>query len=47
MLRPTVHVVDDDRDICSSLSAVLETAGFAVETYLTAEELLERSPWQG
>jgi RNA polymerase sigma factor (sigma-70 family) len=38
--EPTVFVVDDDASVCDSLRCLLESAGFAVETYGAAEEFL-------
>src|SRR5262245_7202441 len=39
MTRPsTVFIVDDDRDFARSLGWVVEAAGFAVETYGSAQE---------
>jgi FixJ family two-component response regulator len=44
MLSPTrkitVHVVDDDGDVLSSLKFMLETEGFRVQTFRSATELL-------
>jgi len=36
----TVFVVDDDRGVCQSLRALLESAGLAVETFTASEEFL-------
>lgn len=38
--RPTVWVVDDNVGVCQSLRALLESAGYTAETYLTAEDFL-------
>ncbi|WP_343713185.1 response regulator FixJ [Inquilinus sp.] len=40
---PIVHVVDDDEAVRFSLSFLLETAGFRVETYPSAVAFLDRS----
>jgi two-component system CheB/CheR fusion protein len=37
---PTIHVVDDDAAICEALRGVLEEAGWAVNTYASAESFL-------
>jgi RNA polymerase sigma factor (sigma-70 family) len=39
---PTVHVVDDDRDMRDSLRWLMESVGLAVETYNSADEFLRR-----
>jgi len=41
--RPTVFVVDDEADVRNSLSYLLESADFAVETYTSAREFLGTS----
>ena len=38
---PTVHVVDDDASMRTSLARLLGDAGYGVASYATAEELLE------
>ena len=44
----TIHVVDDDSDICDGIRAVLESAGHAVETYGSSEAFLQAyHPGQG
>ena len=40
---PIVHVVDDDEAVRFSLSFLLETAGFRVETYQSAIAFLDRT----
>ena len=47
--NPIVHIVDDDEAVRFSLSFLLETAGFRVETYQSAVAFLDRSgiPLQG
>lgn len=40
--HPTVFVVDDDRDMRDSLQWLLESAGFRVESYESAEQFLRR-----
>jgi RNA polymerase sigma factor (sigma-70 family) len=39
---PTVHVVDDDRDMRDSLRWLMESVGLAVQTYNSADEFLRR-----
>jgi FixJ family two-component response regulator len=39
-LRPTIFVVDDDEAVRDSLCALLDNAGFCVETYGSADEFL-------
>jgi DNA-binding NtrC family response regulator len=41
-IRPKVLVVDDDTDLLSALSQLLETEGYQVATAATAEDALER-----
>ena len=38
--EPTVHVVDDDPEVCRSLKYVIQTAGFHVSTYTSARDFL-------
>jgi FixJ family two-component response regulator len=38
---PTVYIVDDDPQVCESLSLLVRSAGLATQTYLTAEAFLE------
>jgi two-component system response regulator FixJ len=42
-----IHVVDDDAAVRDSLSLLLESAGLAVRTYVSATELLRASPIAG
>ena len=37
---PLIHVIDDDDSVRNSLSRLLRSMGFAVETYASAEEFL-------
>jgi RNA polymerase sigma factor (sigma-70 family) len=44
MLEPTVHVVDDDGPFLLAMSRLLRASGFAVKTYVSANDFLaERS----
>lgn len=38
---PVVYIVDDDPQVCESLSLLVRSAGFNVETYLSAEAFLD------
>ncbi len=38
--EPTVHVVDDDPEVCRSLKYVIQTAGYRVATYNSARDFL-------
>jgi two-component system response regulator FixJ len=38
---PAVHIIDDDEAVRDSLAVLLETRGFAVATYPTAEAFLD------
>jgi two-component system, LuxR family, response regulator FixJ len=38
---PTVFIVDDDPKVCESLSLMVRSLGFNVETYLSAEAFLD------
>ena len=40
--EPTVHVVDDDASFLSAISRLLRANGFAIKTYSSAREFLER-----
>jgi FixJ family two-component response regulator len=40
-LLPTIFIVDDDDAVCDSLAAVLETAGYTVTTFRSAEQFLD------
>ena len=42
--EPVIHVIDDDAAMRDSLRFLLESAGFAAQTYETAMEFLEASP---
>jgi two-component system response regulator FixJ len=39
--NPTVYVVDDDPEVCESLSLMVRSVGLNVETYLSAEAFLD------
>jgi two-component system, LuxR family, response regulator FixJ len=38
---PTVYIVDDDPQVCESLSLLVHSAGLNAETYLSAESFLD------
>jgi two-component system, LuxR family, response regulator FixJ len=38
---PTVYIVDDDPQVCESLSLMVRSMGLSVETYLSAEAFLD------
>ena len=40
--RKSIHVVDDDRVICHSLSQILNKHGYEVEVFGSAEQYLEQ-----
>lgn len=42
LMKGTIHVVDDDAAVLRGLRWFLESAGFAVETYASAEEFSNR-----
>jgi len=44
---PTIVIVDDDESVRRALRRQLTTAGYNVEAYATAAELLQRGPVQG
>jgi FixJ family two-component response regulator len=44
---PTVFVIDDDASVRKSLSRLLRSLGFEVETFASAELFLERDPYDG
>ena len=47
MTAPVVFVVDDDPSVRKSLTRVLRTAGYAVETFASAGEFMARAPSEG
>jgi FixJ family two-component response regulator len=46
-MQPTVFIIDDDASVRKSLSRLLRSAGFEVETFATAELFLEREHYDG
>ena len=44
---PRIFIVDDDTPFSRSLTILVESAGFDVETYTSAEEFLETRPYKG
>ena len=44
---PTVFVIDDDASVRKSLSRLLRSAGYATETFASAEEFLGRDHFDG
>ena len=46
-LKPTVFVIDDDASVRKSLSRLLRSLGFDMETFASAEQFLERERYQG
>jgi FixJ family two-component response regulator len=44
---PTIFVIDDDNSVRKSLSRLLRTFGFSVETYESGERFLSREPYHG
>lgn len=46
-LRPVVFVIDDDSSVRKSLSRLLRSLGFDVETFVSAEQFLERRYHEG
>jgi FixJ family two-component response regulator len=46
-MQPTVFIIDDDASIRKSLSRLLRSAGFEVETFATAELFLKRKHYDG
>jgi two-component system, LuxR family, response regulator FixJ len=45
--KHTIFVIDDDASVRKALSRLLRSAGFQVETYLSAEQFMEREHFQG
>jgi FixJ family two-component response regulator len=45
--NPTIFVIDDDASIRRALSYLLQSAGYNVETYSSAEEFLRREHYDG
>ncbi len=46
-LKPTIFVVDDDASVRKSLSRLLDSLGFAAETFASADEFLKRERYEG
>jgi len=46
-LQPTIFIIDDDDSVRKGLSRLLRSAGFAVETFATAGQFLEREHYEG
>jgi FixJ family two-component response regulator len=46
-VAPMIFVVDDDPSLRTSLGRLLEAAGYAVETFVSAREFLARAPHAG
>ena len=45
--NPLIYIVDDDDAFSRSLSRVVKSIGFDVETFQSAEEFLKRKPYSG
>ena len=45
--NPTIFVIDDDASMRRALSYLLQSAGYKVETYSSAEEFLRREHYDG
>jgi FixJ family two-component response regulator len=45
--RPTIFVIDDDASVRKSLSRLLRSAGYTIETFPSAEEFLRREHFDG
>ena len=43
-VSPVVHIVDDDAFFRTATGRLLRACGYAVETYESAEQLLQRLP---
>ncbi|MBN1253658.1 MAG: response regulator transcription factor [Deltaproteobacteria bacterium] len=46
-MKPAIFIIDDDASVRKGLSRLLRSAGFAVETFATAEQFLEREHYEG
>jgi FixJ family two-component response regulator len=44
---PTIYVVDDDASVRRALSRLLRSAGFQVETFMSAQEFLDSGQAKG
>jgi len=46
-MKTTIFIIDDDASVRKSLSRLLRSAGFEVETFASAEQFLEREHYEG
>ncbi len=46
-VNPVAFVIDDDSSVRKSLSRLLRSAGYSVETFSSADEFLGREPFAG
>ena len=46
-IKPTVFVIDDDASVRKSLSRLLRSAGYTIETFSSAQEFLGREHFNG
>jgi FixJ family two-component response regulator len=46
-IKPKIFIVDDDVSFCKSLARLVKAVGFDVETFLSAQEFLERKTYEG
>ena len=42
--KKQIYIVDDDESVCRSLKLLMETYGFAVETFSSAEDFFSAVP---
>jgi len=44
---PTIFVVDDDHSLCRGLARLIQSAGWAAETFFSAQDFLQRPAYPG
>ena len=43
-MKPTIHIVDDDKSFRTAVGRLIEASGFRIASYESGEEILARLP---